>query len=415
MQVVARSGGHSYIANGLGGKDGALVVDLRNLNKITVDSSKHTAVIETGNRLGNIALALNNAGRALPHGTCPYVGIGGHSGYGGFGFTSRMWGLTLDTIQSINLVLANGTAIRSSATQNPDIFWAMRGSAGSFGITTSVQVKTFPAPSSSTAFEYHWDLNVADATKGISAFQSFVQTNIPVEFGAEINLGRGSASGRVSLTVTGGWYGPAGKLNATIAPLLSQLPPNPQTTLNVGTYINSVQFFAGSQPLDTTQMPDRHDTFYAKSLMTPQSSPMSSAAINAFMNYLAYQGFVSTTSWFCQLELYGGTNSQINAVATDATAFVHRSSIFTIQFYASSQNAQPPYPQSGLTFVDGIVNSIVSNSPTGWNYGAYPNYIDNRLSDWQTRYYGSHYARLRSIKDTYDPKDTFTFPTAIEE
>lgn len=56
------------------------MVDLRNLNKITVDSSKHTAVIETGNRLGNIALALNNAGRALPHGTCPYVGIGGHSG-----------------------------------------------------------------------------------------------------------------------------------------------------------------------------------------------------------------------------------------------------------------------------------------------------------------------------------------------
>lgn len=178
---------------------------------------------------------------------------------------------------------------------NVNTYQAMRGSAGSFGITTSVQVKTFPAPSSSTAFEYHWDLNVADATKGISAFQSFVQTNIPVEFGAEINLGRGSASGRVSLTVTGGWYGPAGKLNATIAPLLSQLPPNPQTTLNVGTYINSVQFFAGSQPLDTTQMPDRHDTFYAKSLMTPQSSPMSSAAINAFMNYLAYQGFVSTT------------------------------------------------------------------------------------------------------------------------
>ena len=53
------------------------------------------------------------------------------------------------------------------------------------------------------------------------------------------------------------------------------------------------------------------------------------------------------------MELYGGTNSAINAVATDATAFVHRSSIFTIQFYASSPNMQPPYPQSGLTFVDG--------------------------------------------------------------
>jgi FAD/FMN-containing dehydrogenase len=56
------------------------VVDLKNLTKIAVDTFKGTAVIETGNRLGNIALALNDAGRAMPHGTCPDVGIGGHSG-----------------------------------------------------------------------------------------------------------------------------------------------------------------------------------------------------------------------------------------------------------------------------------------------------------------------------------------------
>jgi hypothetical protein len=56
------------------------VVDLSKFKKITVDSAKHTAVIETGNRLGDVALALSNAGRALPHGTCPYVGMGGHSG-----------------------------------------------------------------------------------------------------------------------------------------------------------------------------------------------------------------------------------------------------------------------------------------------------------------------------------------------
>ena len=71
---------HSYIANGLGGRDGVLVVDLSNFKKITVDSSTGTAIIETGNRLGTIALELNKANRALPHGSCPYVGIGGLSG-----------------------------------------------------------------------------------------------------------------------------------------------------------------------------------------------------------------------------------------------------------------------------------------------------------------------------------------------
>jgi len=78
LTVVARSGGHSYIANGLGGKNGALVVDLSKLKEISINGTQ--ATIQTGNRLGDIYLALDNAGRAIPAGSCPLVGIGGHSG-----------------------------------------------------------------------------------------------------------------------------------------------------------------------------------------------------------------------------------------------------------------------------------------------------------------------------------------------
>ena len=110
--------------------------------EISVDPTTYIATIGPGNRLGDVALGLNNAGRALPHGTCPYVGIGGHSGkqlrswsnlfiylfilpegYGGFGFTSRKWGLTLDTIQSLEVVLANGTIANVSLTSYPDLFF----------------------------------------------------------------------------------------------------------------------------------------------------------------------------------------------------------------------------------------------------------------------------------------------------
>ncbi|KAF8224091.1 glucooligosaccharide oxidase [Tricholoma matsutake] len=418
LQIVARSGGHSYIANGLGGRNGSLVVDLSNFKAITANPSNGTALIESGNRLGDIALALNDAGRALPHGSCPYVGIGGHSSYGGFGYTSRMWGLVLDNIKSINMVLANGTIITASHNENPDLFWAMRGSGGSFGIATSIEVATYPAPPSVTVFDYNWDLNAADAANFIDAFQTFVQTDIPPQFGSYINLFKGSASGRVMVQLYGGWYGPPGGLNRTIAPFLSQIPTSPRTTLNVGNYINSVEVFGqgtGSPNLNTSVAPDIHDTFYAKSIMTPESSPMSISAITAFMDYLAHEGFSSTLQWFSQLELYGGKNSAVNAVDPEAMAFAHRQSMFTIQFYASSLNRLPPYPQDGLSFVDGMVNSIVANSPANWNYGAYPNYIDDRLVDWQLRYYGTHYSRLRSIKDKYDPHDTFNFPTAIQE
>ncbi|GLB42541.1 putative oxygen-dependent FAD-linked oxidoreductase family protein [Lyophyllum shimeji] len=399
LTVVARSGGHSYIANGLGGKDGALVVDLQNLNQVSVDSSRGTAVIESGNRLGDIILAL---------------GIGGHASFGGFGFTSRQWGLTLDTITAVNTVLANGTVARVTNQNDPDLFWGLRGSASSFGITTSIEVTTFAAPPSATIFQYAWDLNVTAAANGIAAFQSFVQTNIPPHFGGEINLVRGPTAGTVTFTLLGGWYAPVDGLNATLAPFMRQMPRAPRTTVQTGTYLDSAVVLAGGS-LDTKSKPDGHDTFYAKSLMTPEGSPISHGAIVAFVTYLAKQGFASKTEWFVQLELYGGKNSAINAVAPDATAFAHRSSTFTIQFYASAPGKVPPYPSYGFTFMNDMVKTLTDHSPKNWDYGAYANYIDDKLVDWKQRYYGAHYARLRSLKDKYDPQDLFTFPTAIEE
>jgi hypothetical protein len=90
-------------------------------------------------------------------------------------------------------------------------------------------------------------------------------------------------------------------------------------------------------------------------------------------------------SWFFQVELYGGSNSKINSVPADETAFVHRTSLFTIQFYASSFNNAPPYPEFGFKFLDGgtitllsssysspsidLVDGITSNSPKDWDYG----------------------------------------------
>ncbi|GLB44952.1 putative oxygen-dependent FAD-linked oxidoreductase family protein [Lyophyllum shimeji] len=412
VQVVALSGGHSYIANGLGGQSGVLVVDLRNLGKVTVDSSEGTAVIETGNRLGDVATALANAGRALPHGTCAYVGIGGHAAYGGFGFTSRQWGLTLDTIIAINVVLANGTISRVTNETDPDLFWAFRGAGGSFGLVTSYEVKTFPAPPSATVFEYQWFLDIATAAKGISAFQSFVQTDIPLQFGAEVNFEKGQTSGTLSFTLVGGWYAPVQGLQAVLAPFLRQMPANPEVTLNTGTYLNSVRVLAGGS-LDT-KPPESHDTFYVKSLMTPTNSPMSDAAVLALSRYLSVEGFASQTEWFVQLELYGGRNSAINNVPRDATSFVNRDSLFTFQFYASSPGKVPPYPQYGFTFLDGAVKSVVSNSPANWEYGAYPNYVDDMLLDWRLRYYGSHYTRLQALKKKYDPRNLFRFPTGID-
>ena len=80
----ARSGGHSYAGYGLGGANGHLIIDLSKFRGVEVDNTTGTAIVGAGNRLGDVAIALfDQAGRALPHGLCPLVGIGGHASFGG--------------------------------------------------------------------------------------------------------------------------------------------------------------------------------------------------------------------------------------------------------------------------------------------------------------------------------------------
>ena len=163
------------------------------------------------------------------------------------------------------------------------------------GIVTSIQVKTFAAPGSVTLFSYYWDASATEAANAALQFESFVKTNIPQEFGGQLVLQRGTARGRVSLLLNGGWYAPADQFAAVIAPLLKTLPPPSGQTITAGTYIESVESLGGIGRLNTNGIPDTHDTFYAKSLMTPESSPMTIGALNAFMAYLGDAGYTADT------------------------------------------------------------------------------------------------------------------------
>ncbi|KAF9062894.1 glucooligosaccharide oxidase [Rhodocollybia butyracea] len=417
LQVVARGGGHSYVANGLGGKDGSLVIDMSSMKSITIDSGVNTAIIETGNRLGDVALALNAAGRALPHGTCANVGIGGHSAFGGYGFTSRQWGLALDPIFAINAVLANGTIVRTTEDSDPDIFWALKGAAPSFAITTSIEVNTFAAPTYAIVMNYSWsDVDYKAAGSYLYSFQNFSLSGPASPFAGELVLSRGSQEGLVSFVFTGAWYGDEGSAIPTLQPWLDVMPPPSSSSLvGNGSYIDSVAELSLPNSLNTSDAAASTSTFYAKSIMTPEGDPMTLEACIALTEYLANQGFFSNTNWFAEVELYGGPNSKISEIANDATAFSRRDTLFTFQLHASSINGLPPYPEEGFAFLDNMVNSITSNMPPTWNYGAYTNYLDDELQNWEKLYFDDNYARLRSIKDHLDPRGIFVFPTSIEE
>ncbi|KAJ8078327.1 hypothetical protein PM082_000534 [Marasmius tenuissimus] len=421
LPVSARSGGHSYVANGLGGKSGVLVVDMANMKAITVNSNTKIATIEAGNRLGDVAKALNAAGRAMSHGTCPYVGIGGHATYGGYGFASRMWGLALDNIQGLNVVLANGTRVYASPTSQTDLYWAFRGAGPSFGIITSIDSTTYAQPPSSLIFSYEWNtLTAQQASSAFQVYQSYPKQNsLPGELGLEMVLGQGSRQGRVSLTLSGGYYKSDGRtgIQNLMGPFVKALGlPNPdsQHIDGDGSWIDSVRILAEPDGGLDMNGPDITDTFYARSLLVPDSAPLTKQATDNFMSYLANQGssVQNLDYWFIGVGLWGGQNSKISTVSSTSTSFARRDALLVMQVYASSGD-RTPFPQSGFTFIDGVLNSMISSMPSTWNYGGYINYIEDRLSDWKQRYYASNYQRLSSIKGQVDPRNVFSAPFGV--
>ncbi|KAG0141726.1 hypothetical protein CROQUDRAFT_51291 [Cronartium quercuum f. sp. fusiforme G11] len=420
LPVSPRSGGHSYAAYGLGGTDGALVVDLSRLRNLSVDQTTGHAVVGSGNRLGDVAIGLNSqGGRAIPHGTCPYVGMGGHAAFGGYGYTSRQWGLTLDNIIGHEIVLANGSVVETSQNKSSDLFWASRGAGASFGIIVSFKFQTYPAPSQTTGFSYQWDLSRDEFADALIKYQAFCYTDLPASLGLDANLYKGSSSGRILFNLVGGWFGDNSGFAAAIQPFLAVMPKPTQQSVTPSDWLTNLQGSAGSQRLSSSgvDLTAEHNTFYAKSLTTPASAPPSNASLRAFSQYLSQEGWQTSTYWMIQFELYGGSKSAVTSVDANATAFAQRNIFWTIQFYTSSSNRQPPFPDEGLTFLDKMMATIVDNNPSGWQYGAYANYVDDRLAPaaWKSLYYNTHYQRLTEIKSAYDPQNVFSYPQSITE
>ncbi|KIY70559.1 Glucooligosaccharide oxidase [Cylindrobasidium torrendii FP15055 ss-10] len=390
LPVVARSGGHSYVDNSLGGGDGSFVIDMAAFKEITVHEDG-TATLGVANKLGDVVIGLNEYGRAIPHGRCTYVGLGGHSAFGGYGLTSRMWGLTIDAVKSVEAVLSNGTVVTASQEEKPDLFWGIRGSASSFAITTLVTVDTHPVPASVAYATYVWDsMDIASATHTLALFQDYADSDISPELGTEIFLTAGSTSGTVSIQYIAAWFGAVEDYNATVDPFLGALTEPSSSTWVDGNWIEG--FEALAYPSLDTSAPNAYATFYTKSLMTPEGEPMTRDALEAFVTYLATIVPPSELTWIVEVELYGGSNSAMNAIPVNNTSFAHRDTKFNLQI--SGYNAAPPFPKEGYTFVQGITSSIIDNMPEDWNWASYTNYVEDRLHD-----YASHFFRMTAKKD----------------
>lgn len=392
-----------------------MVINLEGFQKISVGANG-VAQVGGGVRLGNMALGIfNQSQRALPHGTCPGVGIGGHASHGGFGLDSRLWGLTLDTITALDVVLANGTFIHATSTAYPDIFYALRGAADSFGIITTFYLQTRPAPAAVVNWQYSIPgmfTSAATSTAAFTHIQNFVQNSSVVDR----NLGIGIYLDGSGFSISGTYIGPLATFTGDIAPeLLRGLPaPSSSSVRSVG-WIESLTLLAGSQLEQPATGYDLHDYFFAKSLVVPSSAPLTAAALTSYFTYIIDHGVNAPSPWFSIINLYGGPDSQINVPSPSSSAYTHRDALWVLQHYGSTPNTGSPFPPATISFIEGL-NAAMPTAMPGTPFGAYVNYVDPSLTPSQAHslYYGTAtYERLLAIKNAVDPGQIFWNPQSI--
>jgi FAD binding domain/Berberine and berberine like len=384
LTVAVRSGGHN--GAGLGSVDDGLVIDLSPMDGVIVDPIRKTAQVQAGAQLGAVDHATHAFGLAVPAGIISTTGVGGLTLGGGLGHLTRGCGLTIDNLLSASVVLADGSFVTASADENADLFWALRGGGGNFGIVTSFTFACHDVRDV-IAGPVLYDLDDAPALLSwwrefgpaapdeLGGFFAFLSVPPGPPFPEELHLRKVCA---VLWCYCGHETDPAclREARAFGRPLLDGVQPMPLPALQSA--------FDGVYPPG--------DQWYWRADFVKE---LPDEAIERHAQHGA-----AMPTWKSTMHLYP-VDGAASRVASDATPWAYRDAK-----WAQVIVGVDPEPANAGLIRQWCVDYWEATHPYSMG-GAYVNFMMDEGGDRVRATYGGHYDRLAQIKAKYDPGNFF--------
>ena len=387
LQLAVRGGGHNIAGNAV--CEGGLMLDLTPMKSVRVNPVRRTVRVEPGVTLGELDRETQAFGLAVPVGINSTTGVAGLTLGAGFGWTSRTFGLSIDNLISADVVTAAGKLVHASEENEPDLFWAIRGGGGNFGVVTSFEFKLYPVgPEVLSGLVIH---PIAQAKELLQAYRR-ITSEAPDELAIWYVMRKAPPlpflppewHGKEILAFAACYSGDPAKGQQAMAPLRALGKP-------IADVIGANPFVAWQSILDPLLGPGMRNYWKSHSFTT-----LSDGAIDVLIDFAHKLPSPDCEIAFAQL---GGA---INRIPPSATAYPHRDLQYVVNIHTRWTSAEDD--QKCIAWARGLFDALTPHA-TG---GVYVNFMpEDEAQRVRAGAYGANYDRLARLKAKYDPDNLF--------
>ncbi len=384
--VAIRGGGHNIAGHAV--CDGGVMINFSAMKEVRVDAAARRAYVQPGATLFDVDHATQMHGLAVPTGINSTTGIAGLALGGGFGWLSRKLGLTSDNLVSARVVTADAKCIRVSATSHPDLFWALRGGGGNFGVVTEFEFALHPV--GPEVFSGLIVFPLEEARTVLRKYRAFVAT-APDELSVWLVLRKApplpflppEVHGTDILALAICYLGSEESGRKLIAPLAD-------FGRVAGQHVGTQPFTAWQQAFDPLLTPGARNYWKSHNLVELKDELFDMLVDSA--------GKLSSPHCEIFVAQLGGQASRVRA---DATAFGNRDADFVINLHGRWNSSAED--KAGIAWAREVYQATAPFA-TG---GAYSNFLTAEETDRVKSAFGANYARLVQVKKAYDPENFF--------